>query len=421
MKPFKHIGFVATRISGTDGVSLETHKWRSFFEDQMGMSCAFMAGLLDTPPERSLPVPEAGLTHPEVRRVYDRCFGHPVRDPETSALIHSLKDRLKESLYAFVDRFSIDLLVVENALAIPMNLPLGVALAEFISETGMATIAHHHDFFWERERFLNNGVWDCLAMAFPPRIPFIKHVVINSAADNQLSLRTGISATVVPNVMDFAHPPDPPDAYAADVREALGVRPDQVLVLQPTRVVKRKGIEHAVELVHRLNKRMDREAVLVISHAAGDEGDDYAQRIRDYSALMHVRTLFVSDRVQDYRGMTAEGDKIYCLDDVYPHADLVTYPSTFEGFGNAFLEAIYFGKPIVVNMYSIYKTDIKPKRFQTIEIDGYVTEEAVARTLEVLQNAQHRRRMTEHNYRRARHYFSYQLLHCKLRDLLNEC
>ena len=37
-----------------------------------------------------------------------------------------------------------------------------------------------------------------------------------------------------------------------------------------------------------------------------------------------------------------------------PHADLVTYPSTFEGFGNAFLEAIYYCRPIVVNTYSIY-------------------------------------------------------------------
>jgi hypothetical protein len=36
--------------------------------------------------------------------------------------------------------------VVENALAIPMNLALGVALPEFIGETSMPTIAHHHDF-----------------------------------------------------------------------------------------------------------------------------------------------------------------------------------------------------------------------------------------------------------------------------------
>jgi hypothetical protein len=65
-------------------------------------------------------------------------------------------------------------------------------------------------------------------------------VVISSSADNQLSLRTGISSTIIPNVMDFKHPPPPPDDYASDVREALAIEPDERLILQPTRVVKRK-------------------------------------------------------------------------------------------------------------------------------------------------------------------------------------
>ena len=78
--------------------------------------------------------------------------------------------------------------------------------------------------------------------------------------------------------------------------------------------------------------------------------------------------------------MTKNGKKIYTLNDIYPQADLITYPSTFEGFGNAFLEAIYFGKPIVVNSYSIYSMDIKPKGFDVIELDGYVTSHAVSLT-----------------------------------------
>ena len=37
--------------------------------------------------------------------------------------------------------------------------------------------------------------------------------------------------------------------------------------------------------------------------------------------------------------------------------------------GNAFLEAIYFRKPIVINTYSNYHLDIRPKGFQVIEMD----------------------------------------------------
>ena len=302
----------------------------------------------------------------------------------------------------------------QNALTIPLNIPLGVALTQLISETGMPVIAHHHDFYWERKHFLVNAVWDYLNMAFPPHLPSIHHVVINSSADNQLSLRTGISATIVPNVMDFDNPPPQPDDYAADVRESLGIADDELLILQPTRVVKRKGIEHAIELVHRLGLK----AKLVISHASGDEGYDYEQRINEYSRLMNVDTRFVAHVINEKRGLTPGGRKIYTLEDIYPHADLVTYPSDFEGFGNAFLEAIYFQKPIVVNTYSIFTLDIKPKGFDVIEIDGYVTEEAVAKTRQVLKDPELRSAMVTKNYDIARRCFSYDVLRQKLRPLI---
>ncbi|MDR2048814.1 MAG: glycosyltransferase family 1 protein, partial [Treponema sp.] len=38
------IGFVSTRFKGTDGVSLETVKWRQVLE-KMGCQCFFFSGL----------------------------------------------------------------------------------------------------------------------------------------------------------------------------------------------------------------------------------------------------------------------------------------------------------------------------------------------------------------------------------------
>jgi len=291
-----------------------------------------------------------------------------------------------------------------------------MALTELISETALPTIAHHHDFFWERQPFLTNAAWEILNMAFPPNLPSIQHVVINSPAGHQLALRTGIAATLIPNVMDFDHPPPPPDDYAADVRQSLGLAEGELLVLQPTRVVKRKGIEHAVELVRRLG----RPARLVISHASGDEGHGYERRVREYAQLMGVGALFVSRIINERRGRTPDGRKIYALEDIYPHADIVTYPSTYEGFGNAFLEAVYFRKPILVNTYSIYQMDIRPKGFQVIEIDGYVSDDALERTRRVLDDAAHREAMVEHNYAIARRCFSFDVLRRKLGNLMGD-
>lgn len=412
----KHVGFIATRLAGTDGVSLEAAKWARIMETE-GATCFYFAGEVAFEPSRSCLVAEAHFKHPLIRDIYHGCFGVNVRGRGITRKIHAVKRRLKDHIYRFVDRFKIDFLVVENALTIPLNLPLGIALTEFISETGMPTIAHHHDFFWERQHFKTTGAWEYLNMAFPPHLPTIRHVVINSSADNQLSLRTGISGTIIPNVMDFATPPLPPDAYTADIRQALGIQADELFILQPTRVVKRKGIEHAIELVHRLGLK----AKLVISHASGDEGHEYELRVREYSKMLGVDTVFVSEIINEFRGQTADGRKIYTLNDIYPHADLVTYPSNYEGFGNAFLEAVYFSKPIVVNTYSIYARDIKPKGFTVVEIDGYVTDEAVAQTRTVLQDRVLQDKMVRQNYAVATRHFSFDVLHRKLNVLIPDC
>ena len=408
-----NVGFISTRLAGTDGVSLEAAKWAAVFEKE-GFGCFYFAGELDTPKERSYLVEEAHFHHPDIVDIHKNCFGAFVRGRFITQKIHEIKRRIKNHLYKFIEKFEIEMLITENCLTIPLNIPLGLAITEVISEIGIPTIAHHHDFFWERQVFLINAVWDFLNMSFPPHIPQIRHVVINSSGDNQLSLRTGISGVIIPNVMDFDNPPAPVDEYALDVRDALGIKEDELLILQPTRVVKRKGIEHAIELVHRL----DMKARLVISHASGDEGFDYENRVREYSNLMKVDTIFVSDIIQEERGYTEDGRKIYTLEDIYPHADLVTYPSNFEGFGNAFLEAVYFKKPIVVNNYSIYSTDIKPKGFAAVEMDGYVSNETVLETKEILKDKELRDKMAEHNYEVARTWFSYSVLKSQLKNLV---
>ena len=401
----KNVAFISTRIAGTDGVSLELEKWANIFE-KFGLTCFYFAGELDRPPERSYLVEEAHFTHPEIKAIHNKAFGVLTRDRAVSKKIYQLAIKLKDELYDFVKKYDIDLLIPQNALTIPLNIPLGIALTEFIAETHIRTIAHHHDFYWERDRFMVNAVSDYLKMAFPPVLPSIEHVVINSVADTQLSLRTGVSAHVIPNVMDFDNPPPPPDEYTFDVKQALGIADDELFVLQPTRVVQRKGIEHAIELIHRLG----RKAKLVISHASGDEGYDYEQRLKEYSKLMNVNTVFVDDIINEERGTTSDGRKIYTLEDIYPYADLVSYPSTFEGFGNAFLETLYFKKPIVVNTYSIYIKDIQPKGFRAIEIDGYVTDKAVEQTQLVLDNPDLCKEIVDHDYALAKKYFSYTVL-----------
>jgi glycosyltransferase involved in cell wall biosynthesis len=410
------IGFVSTRFKGIDGVSLETDKWTTVL-NRMGHETFFLAGVCDQPEAITYPVPEAHFDHPDIKAIYEAAFTSRTRPSDLTRKIHRLAEFLEDHIYLFVKKFNLDLLIVENALTIPMNIPLGLALTEFIAETGMPTIAHHHDFFWERKRFLVNCVWDYLNMAFPPHLPSIHHVVINSSGQNQLSLRTGISSTLLPNVMDFDNPPSPANDFIKDLRQDLGIAPEEKFLLQPTRVVQRKGIENAIELV----RRLDLKARLVISHASGDEGFEYERYVREFAELLKVPVNFISDIIKETRGMTSDGRKIYALSDAYQSADLITYPSTIEGFGNAFLEAIYYSKPVVVNNYSIFAIDIKPKGFNVVEFDGFITDHTVADTQRVLQDKDYREEMTAYNYQLAKRYYSYNMLQRHLETLISDC
>ena len=299
----------------------------------------------------------------------------------TTDQLHDLRRRREPGIAEFVKKFSIDMLVPQNAVTIPMNLPLGMALTEFIAETGIHVIAHHHDFYWERQRFMVNAVQDILDASFLPSLPSIKHVVINTPARRELAQRKGIAGSLIPNVFDFDSEAPAVDEYARDLREQIGLSPNDILILQPTRLVSRKGVEHAIELVRRLKEP---RAKLVVSHSAGDEGLDYYHWLRDLAHLESVDIRFVANRFSETRKFDDKGQKIFSLWDIYPHADLITYPSVYEGFGNAFLEAIYFRKPILVNRYSVYMLDIEPLGFETITMDGYVSDDVVEKVRHVL-------------------------------------
>jgi glycosyltransferase involved in cell wall biosynthesis len=409
----RNLGFISTRFAGTDGVSLETEKWAQILTD-MGHDCFYFSGECDRPEDRVMVIPEAHFTHPDIVRINEDLFDDYQRSSETTGRIQAFRFHLKQHLYQFIETFDIDVIIVENALSIPMNIPLGLALTELIAETHIPTIAHHHDFSWERSRYAVTAAGDYLRAAFPPTLPSIRHVVINSFAARQMALRTGESSTLIPNVMDFDNPPPPKDAYTSQLREALGIKPDQTFLLQPTRIVPRKRIELAIELAHRVNS----DAVLVITHKSGDEGSAYEQRLKDYAQILGVKVIFGSDKVNHYRGEFADGKPIFSLADAYQEADLVTYPSTIEGFGNAFLETLYYQKPIVISTYEIFKTDIQPKGFEVIGFDDFIEESTVRQAKEILNNPAEAARIVAHNYALGLYHYSFNNLKQKLSSVL---
>jgi glycosyltransferase involved in cell wall biosynthesis len=410
-----NVGFVSTRFAGTDGVTLESSKWADVLK-QYGHDCFWFAGEIDRDLEKSFVVPEAHFIHETIDWINERVIGKKERSPAVTQTIHDTRSLLKKNLHKFINGFQIDLLIAENVLTIPMNIPLGLALTETIAETRIPTIAHHHDFFWERMRFSVNAVSDYLQMAFPPNLSNIQHVVINSDAQEQLALRTGISSVIIPNVLDFENPPKINGKRTEEFKNSIGLMTDDIMILQPTRIIKRKGIEHAIELVKELK---DERYKLVVSHQAGDEGFEYVNWLEAYAKEHQVELFLTESQIPDPWACSEKRGEGFTLWDVYPLADFITYPSLYEGFGNAFLEAIYFKKPMLVNRYSTFVRDIEPYGFDLCIMDGFLSKKTVHNVRAVLESPEKKNKMVNWNYDKAAKYYSYSVLRSQLNGIIS--
>jgi glycosyltransferase involved in cell wall biosynthesis len=275
-------------------------------------------------------------------------------------MVEDVVPGIQRALGTFIDECDIEGVIVENAWAIPMQIPLAVAAARVVADRAIATVGHHHDFFWERERFSDSCVPDLIEQTFPPALPSVAHVVINSLAQRELRDRRGLASSVLPNVMDFES--GPPQGDGGDAfRKIAGVALGDIVLLQPTRVIPRKGIELTIDLA----SRMDGDPVVVVTHP--DDLD------REYWAGLDARA---SDLGVDLRLVDA-GRDLSALASAYAAADLVCFPSLYEGYGNALVEAVYHRRPVLVNRYSVYASDIAPLGFNFVEIDGSISGEAV--------------------------------------------
>jgi len=392
-------------------VSLESSKWADVLE-QNGYRCFWFAGEVDHRPENTVLVPEAHFKHEQVQWVNSQVYGRKRRSQSVTRVIHNMRYMLKSRLHDFINQFKIDLIIAKNTLTIPLNVSLGLALTETIAETQLPTIAHHHDFYWERVRFTINAVNDYIRMAFPPNLPNIRHVVINSEAQEQLAHRTGISSIIIPNVLDFENPPRISSKRTRIFRDSIDLDPDDRIILQPTRIIQRKGIEFAIDLVKKL---ADRRNKLVVSHEAGDEGMEYAEWLQEHACEHDVDLRLLSIRIADpLNENNGNSTASYSLWDIYPYADFITFPSLYEGFGNAFLEGIYFKKPILINRYATFVRDIEPLGFDLAVMDGYLSKKAVREVAELLESTHRTNKMVNNNYRIATRHYSYSVLRSQL-------
>jgi glycosyltransferase involved in cell wall biosynthesis len=436
-------------------VSIEAAAWRQIWEE-MGAEVAFCAGPIGRGAEYLIENLEQQL-HPPVFLLDEEAFGGFETFKNEAEFIRAVREQqeqLRPAFEAVLEDFAPSHLVFSNIFSVGEHIAAPEVFADVLDAYQLPTVGVHHDFYWEASRYEKPSspyVGRVLEAFCPPRRDYMTHACINSLAQQELRVRKGIEACTMFDTLDFSQPPWQLDEYNHDLLLSRGVDENDVVVLQATRIVRRKNIELAIDLVGKLGARMaeggkkrlatgktfdpgHNRVWLVLAGYAEHRDLAYQDLLLSHAARNGVNLLSVGDAISSSRyTATDEVGKGYALWDVYPQADLITFPSEKEGFGNQYLEAVYGKKPVVLFEYPVFQADIKPKGFQfvslgdtlslnqetgLVEIPAPTLDRAVDEALALIQDRDGYRDMVEHNFELAARHFSFQQTAERWRELL---
>jgi glycosyltransferase involved in cell wall biosynthesis len=409
------IGIIIGRIGGVDGVALETEKWINVLQ-RIGHEIFIISGQFESRKievESKTRVQEMSFFSPESFWGQKKAYFSPDTD-EDDIIEHFVmySDIIADKIINWSQFYKLDIIISENASALPSHISMGWGIKKAIKKLGIPTITHDHDFAWERgDRYVSphKKVNKLVAEIFPLCLPNSFHAVINLHAQTTLKERFNRDAIVVPNVMDFNADYGKITNQNKNLRKDLGVNEDDILLFQITRIVERKGIETAIELIKKLNNK--KVKFIISGNYADDAGSNYYNVLVDliHKYKISKQVHFSYHNFSNKGGNDPDQTSNYSLSDAYAHARACTYFSTYEGFGNAFVEAVLAKKPIFVNNYKpVYWPDIGSKGFKTVMLeDNNITDKALKAMEEVIYNDKLNKEIGEYNFNLGKKYFSF--------------
>lgn len=433
--PLKHKKILIThfRVGKTDGVSLEIESWKEILK-RAGAKVALCSGPVSSNSDFIIENLEQQL-NPRIWRIDEDAFGglkHFVYTKTLQEAIDEERERLKVDFEYVIEEFRPDYLIVSNIFSVGEGIHAAPAITEVLDKYKIPTIAVNHDFTWENKRYSKPTslfIRNLLEDYFPPKRDYLFHFCINSIGQKALLKRRGIKSKILYDTFDFRQEPWEKNRGTTSFLKKFGVDKNDIVFLQATRIVRRKNIELAIDLISTIKKSAKfpnlskknlavkkrfnpkrNKLVLILSGYVEKRDRKYLDKLIEYAKEKKVNLIYLGKEL----------DKAYKLWDIYPYADIVTFPSEYEGFGNQLLEAFFARKPIVLFEYPVWLSDIKPKGFKVISLGTKLLDskngpkripqtrmkEASEKVLKILTSKSSYSKSTKKNFKLGKKFFS---------------
>ena len=263
----------------------------------------------------------------------------------------SLKNRLVETLAPMLEKM--DVVFLHNVLTMPFHLALTAALWELVEKLPhVRFIAWTHDLVACNPdyKFPHIGLfpWNLLTK----RAPRVEYVAISPLRQKQFAELTGTpleDCAMIPNGIDPVDYLGLTASVAQLVRERA-ILEKEIVLLHPTRILRRKNIELGLRVVAEIKAR-GKSCCCIVTGAPDMHNPDTAAYHRSLMELREELGLAEDFLFLHERFAVTRQDLI----SLYRIADVLFYPSKQEGFGLPILEGALHGMPI-------FCADIEPMK-----------------------------------------------------------
>lgn len=422
------------QVGKTDGVSLEIEKRKKILEKQ-GHTVKLVSGPIQD--NADYIIEDLSINRGFAKKINFNGINNITDYFDSFAYkcdFYKLVEKIRKPLVHIIKEEKPDHIFIHNILSLGRSPAAAVAFLQVMDIFRIPTTSTNHDIYWERDELIENPV-DLITELYEDYLlldrNYIKHVVINSQSQKELKEKRNIEAEIIPDVFDFNQVLWEEDTQSRKLKKLLKIDKDTLVVLHATRIVPRKAIEIAIEYVSKLQKKLDKKIVFFLSNyveTMEKDAREYAQKLVNKASKLNVDLRFSNGYFLKGATHTSESFSFW---DGYKMADLITYTSTKEGYGNQFIEAMFAKKPTVVFEYPVFLSDIKPKgykyislgkRIKKIDKDNFVCleesviEKAVDKTISILSNPKLKEEITEKNFKIAKKYNSMEILEKHLKE-----
>jgi hypothetical protein len=433
-----NIAIAHFRIGLTDGVSLEIEKRKKILQE-LGNTVYTIAGTGTN--DINLIIPHLDYkNHPDIKKISQYAFFSTEQNGAIEDLLQEITHSVYQQLESFWQKTHFSCIFIHNLFSLPVCLPATLAFTEFLQKhPKIKGIAVHHDFYWEpsRRKIYKSyfpPIQKMIDTYFPPKIDNLHHCVINTIAQNYIKNEKKIDSLVISDTFDFDTEIEKENSYE-EFKKDVGIKWDDIVFLSAVRIRRRKALGLGIDLVaevikmkksligkKKYNGEVITEDSIIVLLMPGEYNSTelpYVELLKKEATEKGVEIKWIQNLVGS-ETQKKEGLRKYCLWDCYYNTDFVLYTSLWEGWGNQFIEAVYFKKPVVVFEYLVFKSDIQPVGFKTISlgdtlINGNeslrkVSAEALhtsaQETITILLDSQEYNTMVDNNYSLGKKYYN---------------